>query len=250
MSEAAPGRERPLPRWAPAALSFVAGYVDVYTFLALFGLFVAQVTGSLVTGAAEMVTHDTGIAGKLIAVFAFIFAAALTAALIHWIRDRGGAALAAMLALETALLVLFTVTMLAGAPIGGVDDWRGIVAGAFGAMAMGTQSVIVRLLMRGVPQTNVMTGNMTSLGIETTELIMAWRARARDPATVPTPRRLPRCARGSRSSSRSPSVSSSAPPPARSSTPRPACPARRSPSRSSPRSPSGPVGAGGGCDYR
>jgi uncharacterized membrane protein YoaK (UPF0700 family) len=181
MSEAAPGREPPLPRWAPAALSFVAGYVDVYTFLALFGLFVAQVTGSLVTGAAEMVAHDAGIVGKLIAVFAFIFAAALTAALIHWIRDRGGVALTAMLALETALLVLFTVTMLAGAPIGGVDDWRGIVAGAFGAMAMGTQSVIVRLLMRGVPQTNVMTGNMTSLGIETTELIMAWRRRARDP---------------------------------------------------------------------
>jgi len=182
MSEAGPGHEPPLPRWAPAALSFVAGYVDSYTFLALFGLFVAQVTGSLVIGAAELVTHDIGIAGKVIAVLAFVFAAALTTASIRWIRDRGRAALAATLAVETALLALFTATMLASAPIGGVDDWRGILAGAFGAMAMGTQSVIVRLLMRGVPQTNVMTGNMTQLGIETTELILAWRRWARDPA--------------------------------------------------------------------
>jgi uncharacterized membrane protein YoaK (UPF0700 family) len=181
MSESGSRREAPPPRWAPAVLSFVAGYVDSYTFLALFGLFVAQVTGSLVTGAAELVTHDIGIAGKLIAILAFVVAAAITAALIRRFGDRGGAVLAAMLALETALLALFTVTMLASAPIGGADDWRGILAGAFGAMAMGTQSVTVRLLMRGVPQTNVMTGNMTQLGIETTDLIVAWRRRARAP---------------------------------------------------------------------
>jgi len=45
MSEIAPAaataEEVPLPHWVPALLSFVAGYVDVYTFLVLFGLFVA-----------------------------------------------------------------------------------------------------------------------------------------------------------------------------------------------------------------
>ena len=86
-----------------------------------------------------------------------------------------------MLAFETALLAVFTVLMLAGPPIAGASDWHGIFAGLFGAMAMGTQSVIVRLLMRGIPQTNVMTGNMTQLGIETTELLLAWRRHARDP---------------------------------------------------------------------
>jgi len=48
-------------------------------------------------------------------------------------------------------------------------------------MAMGTQSVLVRLLMRGVPQTNVMTGNMTQLAIESTELVNAWLRKLRDP---------------------------------------------------------------------
>jgi uncharacterized membrane protein YoaK (UPF0700 family) len=181
MTEVAPAREIPLPRWVPALLAFVAGYVDVYTFLALFGLFVAQVTGSFVTAGAELVTHDTGIAGKAIAILAFLLAAALTAGLIGLLRDHARNALPWMLALETLQLALFAALLLGGPRVMSATDWHGIVAGLFGAMAMGTQSVIVRLLMRGVPQTNVMTGNMTQLSIETTGLIVAWRRYARDP---------------------------------------------------------------------
>lgn len=178
---AAPAPDVPLPRWVPALLSFVAGYVDIYTFLALFGLFVAQVTGSFVTAGAELVTHDIGIIGKAIAIIAFLFAAALTAGLIAWARGRGHAVLPWMLAFETLLLAAFTATMFATAPAANADDWGAILAGAFGAMAMGAQSALVRLLMRGIPQTNVMTGNMTQVGIETSELLIAWRRRARDP---------------------------------------------------------------------
>ncbi len=181
MTEVAPGREDLPPRWVPAVLSFVAGYVDVYTFLALFGLFVAQVTGSFVTAGAELVTHDTGITGKAVAIFAFLVAAALTAGLIGLLRNHSRDALPWMLAFETMLLAAFAIMLLAGRPLSGVGDWRGIVAGVFGAMAMGTQSVVVRLLMRGIPQTNVMTGNMTQLGIETTQLVIAWRRHARNP---------------------------------------------------------------------
>jgi uncharacterized membrane protein YoaK (UPF0700 family) len=180
MTEAAPVHEVP-PRWVPALLSFVAGYVDSYTFLALFGLFVAQVTGSFVTAGAQFVVQDIGITGKLAAILAFLVAAALTAALIGLARDHGRDALPWMLALEAVLLALFCVLMLAGPPVMGADDWHGIVAGVFAAMAMGAQSVVVRLLMRGIPQTNVMTGNMTQLGIETTELIRVWRRCARAP---------------------------------------------------------------------
>jgi uncharacterized membrane protein YoaK (UPF0700 family) len=181
MTEVAAARDVSLPRLVPALLSFVAGFVDIYTFLALFGLFVAQVTGSFVTAGAELVSHDAGIAGKVLAIVAFLFAAALTAGLIGFVRDQGRAALPWMLAFETALLAVFTALVLASPPIKDVDDWRGILAGLFGAMAMGAQSVIVRLLMHGVPQTNVMTGNMTQLGIETTALLFAWRQCARAP---------------------------------------------------------------------
>jgi len=181
MTEAVRPREAPSPRLVPAVLSFVAGYVDLYTFLALFGLFVAQVTGSFVTAGAELVAHDTGITGKVLAILAFLFAAILTATLIGFAHENGRPALPWMLALETALLAAFTILMLSGPPVTGVQDWHGIIAGLFAAMAMGTQSVIVRLLMRGVPQTNVMTGNMTQLGVETAALLFALRRRAQNP---------------------------------------------------------------------
>jgi uncharacterized membrane protein YoaK (UPF0700 family) len=180
MTEVAPVQEVP-PRWVPAMLSFVAGYIDSYTFLALYGLFVAQVTGSFVTAGAQFVVHDVGIAGKIVAIIAFLFAAALTAALIGLARDHRRDAFPWMLGLETLLLAMFCFLMLAGPPVSGVEDWYGIAAGIFAAMAMGTQSVVVRQLMRGIPQTNVMTGNMTQLGIETTELIRVWRRHAHDP---------------------------------------------------------------------
>jgi uncharacterized membrane protein YoaK (UPF0700 family) len=182
MTEVVPAREVPVPRWVPALLSFVAGYVDIYTYLALFGLFVAQVTGSFVTAGAELVTHDVGITGKAVAIVAFLFATALTAALIGLARNHGRNVMPWMLGFETLLLAVFSCLMLIGPPITGANDWHGILAGLFGAMAMGTQSVIVRLLMRGIPQTNVMTGNMTQLGIETTELVLAWYRYTRDPA--------------------------------------------------------------------
>jgi uncharacterized membrane protein YoaK (UPF0700 family) len=129
MTDAAVQREKPLPRTVPFLLSFVAGYVDSYTYLALFGLFAAQVTGSFVIAGAELVTHDYGIAGKLIAIVAFVVAAAATAALIALVRQRGQPALAWMLGLEAALLAVFVAIILAVPAINGARDWRGIAPG-------------------------------------------------------------------------------------------------------------------------
>jgi uncharacterized membrane protein YoaK (UPF0700 family) len=181
MSEPSPQREAPLPLVVPGLLSFVAGYVDSYTYLALFGLFVAQVTGSFVIAGAELIGHDSGVVGKLLAIVAFLLAAALTAALIGMAKDAGRAALPAMLALEAVLLAAFVAVILFGPKIESASDWHGIAAGLFAAMAMGAQSVLVRLLMKGIPQTNVMTGNMTQLGIELNEIFRAWRRRAHAP---------------------------------------------------------------------
>jgi uncharacterized membrane protein YoaK (UPF0700 family) len=169
----------PLPLSMPVLLSFVAGYVDSYTYLGLFGLFVAQVTGSFVIAGAEFVTHDFGIAGKLLAIVAFLLAAAATAALIALTRDAGRATLPRMLGLEALLLALFAAVVVFGPPIKDARDWHGIAAGLFAAMAMGAQSVLVRLLMKDIPQTNVMTGNITQLGIVITDIVMARRRFAR-----------------------------------------------------------------------
>ena len=46
MSEVLASRPRPVPLALPPLLSFAAGFIDSFTVLALFGMFVAQVTGS------------------------------------------------------------------------------------------------------------------------------------------------------------------------------------------------------------
>ena len=181
MSEVAPLRERSVPRWVPASLAFVAGYLDIYTFLALFGLFVANVTGSFITAGAELVTHDAGIVGKVIAVLSFIVAAALTAGLIALARERGRPPLPWMLAFEALLLAMFAALMLVGPKVHGSRQLASDGRGFSRCGGDGAQSVIVRLLLKGIPQTNVMTGNMTQLGIEMTELLVAWRRQVRAP---------------------------------------------------------------------
>src|SRR5437867_2318246 len=66
-------RPRP-PAVVPPLLSFTAGFIDSFTVLALFGLFVAQVTGSFVLAAAAIVTNEQGALTKLLAIPVFLLA--------------------------------------------------------------------------------------------------------------------------------------------------------------------------------
>jgi uncharacterized membrane protein YoaK (UPF0700 family) len=174
----------PLPRPVPPLLSFVAGYVDSITFLALFGFFAAQVTGSFVVAAAELVVDDRGVAAKMLAIPAFMLGAGCAAAVIIVRRGGSKSSLPLVFALEGLLLAGFVALMLYSWPIDDPDSWRGAIAGLLSAAAMGVQSTLVRLLLRGVPQTNVMTGNSTQLAIDATELLYA-RLRPRRVAADP-----------------------------------------------------------------
>lgn len=169
-----PSAVRTMPRVIPPLLSFVAGYVDSVTFLALFGFFAAQVTGSFIVAGSEIVHDERGLAAKLMAIPAFMLGVAVAALLIIALRGSRYPALTIAFLLELALLAAFAGMMFAGWPITDPDAWSGIAAGLLAAAAMGVQSALVRLLLRGVPQTNVMTGNTTQLAIDATEVFYAW----------------------------------------------------------------------------
>lgn len=81
-----------MPRCVPAAippfLSFVAGYVDSCTFLALFGGFVAQVTGSFVLAGVQLVMPHPGIVIKVVGIPVFFLAGIVTCC---WSGARDGA---------------------------------------------------------------------------------------------------------------------------------------------------------------
>jgi uncharacterized membrane protein YoaK (UPF0700 family) len=100
----APLKPVDVPRAVPPLLSIVAGYVDSCTFLALFGLFVAQVTGSFVVVGAEFVTHDEGVLIKVLAIPVFFGAGLLTTIFAELLRRRGRRALPWTLAVECVLL--------------------------------------------------------------------------------------------------------------------------------------------------
>jgi uncharacterized membrane protein YoaK (UPF0700 family) len=84
-------------------LSIVAGFVDACTYLALFGLFVAQVTGSFVIIGTGLVTRLESTV-PLLAVPVFFAGGMLATAAAIIGQAMGRSPLAAALLLETAFL--------------------------------------------------------------------------------------------------------------------------------------------------
>jgi uncharacterized membrane protein YoaK (UPF0700 family) len=167
----------PIPIAVPTLLSFVAGYVDSCTFLALFGVFVAQVTGSFVIAGSQLITHDDNILIKILAIPIFFFAGMLTTGVVVVTHGRRFGALPWALALEEILLAGFVGVGLLGSPFHDPDAPLALTTAFLGLSAMGVQSASVRLLMRGFGSTNVMTTNTTQLAIDATTTLLAWCSR-------------------------------------------------------------------------
>src|ERR1700754_2307041 len=159
MSEVLASRPRPGPPALPPLLSFAAGFIDSFTVLALFGMFVAQVTGSFVLAAAAFVTKEQGALTKVLAIPVFLLAAVVTTVLAVVLERRGRAPLVWALGLECAALTSFLAVVLIGTPLTNPNEAAVVAASLLGLFAMGTQSATVRLLMRSVASTNVMTTN-------------------------------------------------------------------------------------------
>jgi uncharacterized membrane protein YoaK (UPF0700 family) len=159
-------------------LSFVAGYVDACTFLAIFGLFVAQVTGSFVIAGTEPITHAPGFFLKALAIPVFMVAAVATTILVSVARTMRQSAWPWVLGLEGVLLIALLWIGLTNGPLGDPEQPAALMAGFCGLVAMGVQSASVRLLAHGAPSTNVMTTNTTQLAIDASHLLLA-RLRSR-----------------------------------------------------------------------
>src|SRR6516162_1724172 len=167
----------PSARTASLLLSIVAGYVDSCTFLGVFGLFVAQVTGSYVAAGAQIARGEKGVLLTIFAIPIFLLAGAATTLLVEVADERRGSPLGWSLGLEGALLTAFFLVGVTGSPFAAPDAPLAVSAGVFGLSAMGVQSALVQLLMRGTPSTNVMTTNTTQIAILATRAVLCWHAR-------------------------------------------------------------------------
>ncbi|NLP64805.1 YoaK family protein [Paraburkholderia sacchari] len=155
-------------------LAAIAGFVDTLSFVALYGLFTAHVTGNFVLIGAGVAGSGNGVLLKLIVFPAFVGGVVLSSLLVRSLPEtysRQGARLLHWV--QAVLMVGFCLAGVWATPVSRPDSLAVIVAGVVGAFAMGVQNAHPRLIQRaGVPNT-VMTGNVTQAILDAVDMLCA-----------------------------------------------------------------------------
>lgn len=151
-------------------MGFLAGYVDTFGFIALFGLFTAHVTGNFVLIAVALADpSQTPSLLKLLAFPAFILGVAAARLLIANCERRGKPAVRPVYLLQLVLLLGFMVFGMLAEPVGASAGALAMTAGLLGTAAMGAHSAASKLLLSNLAPTSMMTGNVTQLVIDTVD---------------------------------------------------------------------------------
>jgi len=157
---------------ASTLLAFAAGFVDTSAFIALFGLFTAHVTGNFVLIGASLASHRPGLLGKLLAFPVFLAAVAATRAFeLHCVRRQRDAQVP-LLIVEMLFLALCLAAGVYATPLVDPDAPLTILPGMLGVIAMAIQNAASRTTFAGHGPTTVMTGNVTQVVIDLTDLAL------------------------------------------------------------------------------
>ena len=157
----APSTVKPLFDLMPAALSVVAGMVDVTGWLLLNGLFTAHITGNLVVGVADVVRGGHPSVAQTLAIPVFIVAVALANALAKRFGTCTRATRIWLLSIQTVLLCLTQcVSLVALWSDFPPEKWLSLLEGMLAVGAMAVQNALVHVTRKKVPTTAVMTGNI------------------------------------------------------------------------------------------
>jgi uncharacterized membrane protein YoaK (UPF0700 family) len=166
---APPDEPRAAGPWPAPLLSFVGGFVDTFSYVTLFGLFTAHVTGNFVTIGAALAGHGpAGLVGKLLALPVFVAGVAGA----RWLQRRGPADRPRELVmLQLCGLVAFMgCGLLAGAP-SDANAAAAVLPGLVGVAAMAVQNTLARSSLARLGQTTVMTGNVTQATMDLVDLL-------------------------------------------------------------------------------
>lgn len=146
----------------PVGLAFTAGFVDIFGFLAWYGLLTAHVTGNLIFIAVDIAAGRYDMAMKFLALPIFALSVTLSALLIEAVRAHGRPTLPLMLVLQAALIGLCLVGGLMLPPPQDPDSTTIFVLGSIALAAMGMQNATMRMILNDLPPTTVMTSNVTN----------------------------------------------------------------------------------------
>jgi uncharacterized membrane protein YoaK (UPF0700 family) len=155
-------------------LAAVAGFVDTLSFVALFGLFTAHVTGNFVLIGAGIAGFGQGVVLKLSVFPAFVCGVIASSLIARSLSARPAwQATRVLHAVQAVLLLGFCAAGLWATPVTQPDSVPALVAGIVGTFAMGVQNAHPRVLARaGVPNT-VMTGNVTQAILDVVDMLSA-----------------------------------------------------------------------------
>ncbi|AJC19452.1 YoaK family protein [Pandoraea pulmonicola] len=159
------------PIYIGMTLAFIAGYIDVVGFIALFGLFTAHVTGNFVMIGVQLVaaTH-VGVVAKLLALPVFVIFVAMVKLVVQAFSRTERRPLRLLLAVQTLLLLGFMIIGLAAQPMLSADAPLAILSGMFGVAALAIQNAVGRIVLADLAPTTIMTGNTTQIVIDIVEL--------------------------------------------------------------------------------
>ena len=150
----------------PVALGFVAGFVDIVGFMALFGLLPAHVTGNLIFIAVDIARQQYNLIMKIAALPIFAASVAISAWLIGTLSEHGRHPFLPMVLLQAAVLGLSLIAGLLMPPASSADDATVVVVGSTMLFAMAVQNTMMRLILNNLPPTTIMTGNITHMVAE------------------------------------------------------------------------------------
>jgi uncharacterized membrane protein YoaK (UPF0700 family) len=151
-------------------LAFVSGFVDTLSFVGLFGLFAAHVTGNFVMMATSIAEFRYGLWIKLLAIPMFILAAVATRLFIIRRERHALQAAAQVMATQALLLTAFMVVALVSSPFRHHETAGVIATGLLAAAAMAVQNTAARTFLTGLPPTTVMTGNLIQVIVDTVDV--------------------------------------------------------------------------------
>lgn len=155
-------------------LAAVAGFVDTLSFVALFGLFTAHVTGNFVLIGAGAAGFGQGILLKLSVFPAFVCGVVASSLIARAFSGRPAwQGTRALHAVQAVLLLGFCAAGVWASPVTQSDSLPVLLTGIVGTFAMGIQNAHPRVIARaGVPNT-VMTGNVTQAILDVVDLLSA-----------------------------------------------------------------------------
>lgn len=165
-----------LNRTLPPVLSLVSGYVDTVGFLGLFGLLTSQVTGSFVAAGTGLFHPDPGLVAKLLAIPTFMAGAVLMTVLVAILTRLKLDPIPWALVAVGLLVAGVVIAGVRGQPFDGPGSSAALTTAIMAFLAMGAESALVRVLFKGSVPANFMTGNVTQVAVESTDMLLA-RAR-------------------------------------------------------------------------